>query len=137
MKHLLLIFLVIPALAFAQIPKHAKIILVKDVSFLEVCSALLDNGYTIQTKDNDLQTARTEEKQYPKYWNARYTINVRVKDSVAYFSGTFSAVNLFKNEPIEYLTNKKGEPHSKSLVTYPFLLLNDVALSLQKDVSYQ
>lgn len=115
MKIFLLSFFLIPILSQAQIPSKAKTIIVKNVSFLDVCNSLLDNGYLIEKKDNDLQTVRTEAKQYPKYWNAAYVINVRVKDSVVFFSGTFSATTLFKNEAIEYTTNKKGEPHTKAL----------------------
>ena len=65
--------------------------MVKGVSFKDVCNRLLDSGYSIQTKDNDLERVRTEPEQYPKYWNAIYVVNVRVKDSVAYISGTLTA----------------------------------------------
>ena len=125
--------------SFGQIPNHSKTIIVKGVSFLQVCNALLDSGYAIEKKDNELQTAATEAKQYPKLWNATYKINIRVKDSVAYLSGTFTGANggLFKGEPVEYLTNKKGQVQSKHLFTYPFLLINYFAKGFNKQIEYR
>lgn len=141
MKTILLILLCLcPWFIFAQtIPKDANIIVVKNVSFLEVCNTLLDSGYTIRKKDNELQTASTEDKEYPKLWNATYVINIRVKDSVLYISGTITAPpggGLFKNEPISNQTNKKGITQQKSLFGYAFLVLNNFALGFKKDVSY-
>ena len=97
-----------------EIPKNVNVILVKGVSFKDVCNRLLDSGYSMQTKDNYLQTVRTEPKQYPKYWNAIYVVNVRVKDSVAFISGTITAPpqgGLLNNEPIFYQQIRK-ENHS-------------------------
>ena len=37
-----------------EIPKNANVILVKGVSFKDVCNRLLDSGYSMQTKDNYL-----------------------------------------------------------------------------------
>ena len=39
-------------------------LIVKNVGFNQVCNALLDSGYTIDKKDNDLQTVKTELKSY-------------------------------------------------------------------------
>lgn len=108
---------------------------------MEVCNLLLDKGYTIDKKDNDLQTVKTEETQYPKLWNAKYRINVRVKDTVAYISGTFTGAGgeIFKDDPVEYITNRKGEPFSKHIATYPFLLIKEFAETLNKsrqEISY-
>ncbi len=85
----LFLFVYLPV--FSQ-QKGDKTIIVKGVSFMEVCTNLLDKGYSIDKKDTELQTVKTEETQYPKFWNAKYRINVRVKDSVAYISGTFEDV---------------------------------------------
>jgi|SRR5688572_33339120 len=121
------------------IPSKANTILVKGVSFTEICTALLDAGYSIEKKDSELQTVRTEPKKYPKYWNATYVVNIRVKDSTAYISGKFTGASggLFKDDPIYNHTNKKGETHEKSMFGYPFLLLNEFAQSFKKEVSYQ
>lgn len=134
----LFLFVYLPV--FSQ-QKGDKTIIVKGVSFMEVCTNLLDKGYSIDKKDTELQTVKTEEKQYPKFWNAKYRINVRVKDSVAYISGTFTVADgqLFKDDPIEFTTNKKGEPYSKHIATYPFLLIKEFAETLNKsgqEISY-
>jgi hypothetical protein len=138
-KIMISLFLLVSTSLVAQIPPKSKIIIVKGVSFIQVCSQLLDSGYTIEKKDNDLLTVRTEEKQYPKYWNAKYRINIRVKDSIAYISGTFTGADggLFKDEPVYYHTNAKGKPYPKSLIGYPFLLINDFALSFDKPIEYK
>ena len=106
-----------------------------------MCNALLDSGYVIDKKDNDLQTVRTEVKDYPKYWNASYIINIRVKDSTAYITGTFTAPGreggLFKDEPIVNIVNKKGEPVKKSLSGHAFSLLSEFAFSFKKEIDFQ
>ncbi len=122
-----------------EIPKKANTIIVHGVTFSEVCNALLDSGYNIDKKDNDLQTVRTEAKQYPKYWNATYIIDIRVKDSIAYISGKLTAPpqgGLFNNEPIFYQTKKDGVPYPKSLFTVAFIWMNNIALSFNKPVEY-
>jgi len=129
-----------PFFLFSQtIPKEANIIIVKPVGFTELCNALLDSGYTIDKKDNELQTARTEPRHYPKLWNATYIVNIRVKDSIAYISGTVTAPpegGLFKNEPLFYQTKGNGKIAPKSLFTVPFMLLNNLALAFNREVSY-
>lgn len=140
MKLLLILFALLPFIINAQnIPKDANVIIVKKVGFLEVCNALLDSGYTISKKDNELQTVSTESKLYPKLYNATYKINIRVKDSTAYISGTVTAPpggGLYVNEPLFNHTNRKGVTFPKSMFGYPFLLLNNFAQSFKKEISY-
>src|SRR5687767_1194682 len=117
-----LILTFLSQLSYSQtILPNANTIVIKNVSFTEVCMRLLDSGYVIDKKDNDMQTVRTESKVYPRYWNAAYKISVRVKDSTAYLTGTYiapydqwltKAANktdpLFNNDPVYNLTNNKG-----------------------------
>jgi hypothetical protein len=122
-----------------NILKDANVITVKGVSFNEVCNALLDSGYVIDKKDSELQTVRTEKKKFPKYWKAIYTVNIRVKDSIAYISGLLTSPpegGLFVDQPISNHTNSKGKTFPKSMYGYPFLLLNDFALGFKKEVGY-
>jgi hypothetical protein len=140
----LLLLLLLPFFSIAQdefvIPNKSKTIIVKGVSFLDVCNRLLDSGYSISKKDNELQTAITEMRQYPKHWNAQYSINIRVVDSIAFISGTFTAPPtnpMFKNEPIEHQTDKKGNAKSKHIMGYPFLIMNQFARSFGKEISYK
>lgn len=149
MKVLIIIFF-LPFAAAGQVLPNANTIIVKGVGFGQVCNALLDSGYVIDKKDNDLQTVRTESKEYPKMYNAAYKISVRVKDSVAYITGTFIAPYdqfltpaagksdpLFNNDPVYYHCNKKGKPYPKSLAGYPFLLINNWAKCFGKELEYQ
>jgi hypothetical protein len=142
MKRLVILLLawilVLPALGQA-IPPKVNTIIVTGVTFSEVCNALLDARYAIDRKDSDLQTIRTEAKAYPKYWNATYIINVRVKDSTAYITGTATVADgqLFKDEPIYNQTDRKGATQPKSMFGYAFLLLNEFAQSFKREVSYQ
>ncbi len=140
MKYIFILLLIFPFFCGAQnIPSSVNTILVKDLKFIDVCNALLDSGYTIEKKDNDLQTVETALRPYPKYWNATYIIHVRVKDSTTYFSVTYTAPpggGLFKNETAINLTNKKGVTLKKSMDGFIFLLLNDFALSFKNGTSY-
>lgn len=142
MKFLLLLLL--PVISTAQVPRNAKTIIVKNVSFAEVCSQLLDKGYIIEKKDDHLQTVRTEQRRYTIGWNAAYKMDIRVKDSVAYITGTFSSPHdrsnnenpLYNNDPIYNHTSKSGKPHSKSLPGYAFAMMNEFALSFHKPIEY-
>jgi hypothetical protein len=130
----------------AQPPK-AKTIIIKGTTFTEVCSKLLDNGYSIEKKDEQLQTARTEHKMFPKH-NAAYRIDIRVKDSTAFITGTFTAPYdqfltpaarkvdpLWNNDPAYYQSNKKGKP--TTLPGIAFDKIKEFALSVGKEVEYQ
>lgn len=140
MKQIFLLLFFIPLLCGAQnAMPGANVILIKGVNFLSVCNALLDSGYVIAQKDNDLMTARTEDRKYPRGWNAVYHIEIRIKDSVAYVSGKFTAPpggGLFKDEPISNVTNKRGEPKRNSLAGIPFELMNTFAQGLGRSISY-
>jgi hypothetical protein len=140
-----LFFLLLPVICTAQIPGNAKVIVVKNVTFPEACSQLLDKGYSIEKKDDQLQTVRTEAKVYPKYWNAAYKIDIRMKDSAAYITATYTSPyentsdndrRFWKNESVYYHTNKNGKPFPKSLPGYAFGLVNEFALSFGKSVEY-
>jgi hypothetical protein len=129
----LILLLILPAFTFAQ-PKNAKTIIVKHATFLQVCGAILDNGYTIDKKDNDLQTVRTEYREYDKLWNMTYCINVRVKDSTAYITGMLGGS--LSGEPI-FNQTKNGETAPKSLFGYGFLKMKAFAESLKGEISYE
>jgi len=111
--------------------------MLRPVSFNQVANALLDAGYLIDKKDNDLQTLKTEAKQFPKYWDAKYVINIRVKDSVAYITGRIHAATIFTDDPSYYQTNNKGALFEKGLFGYPFSLMIDFAKSLGGTIEYK
>jgi hypothetical protein len=66
-------FIIALPLLGQSIPTKANTIVVKGVTFKEVCNALLDANYSIDKKDSELQAVRTEPKIFPKYWNAKIT----------------------------------------------------------------
>jgi hypothetical protein len=125
--------------SFAQV-KGDNTIKVDGVEFLQVCNALLDAGYVIEKKDNELQTAKTELKIYPKYWNAYYSIVIRIKDSsaliTAFVTGPGKTGGLFNDDQVEYIVTKKGKPQDKSLYGFAFSIIKEFALSFKKPVEY-
>lgn len=140
MKRMLLLLLLLPLLGISQeIPPNANTIIVKGITFKQACMSLLDSGYVIDKKDNDLETVSTKPRQYPKLWNAEYLINIRFKDSVAYFTGSFSAPpggGLFFNEPVYNHCKKNGQPYPKSMIRYPFILITNFAKCFEKPIEY-
>lgn len=147
MKLLLFLFL-FPIGLKAQPVAKAKTIAVTGISFNEICTALLDSGYAIEKRDNELQTIRTEDKVYKRYFNAAYKINVRIKDSIAYFSATFTcpfdqwlsgknAAPLFLNEPAQCVLTRNGEIREKSMTGYAFSEMNRFAISFGRPARYE
>lgn len=137
-------------LTYAQPPK-VKTIIVKNIGYADALNALLDKGYTIESRDAEMHTASTTPIKYPRYWNGAYKIHVRVKDSTAYFTGTFQcpydmafaslllkqSVNEAKWQPTFNRCDKKGRQQPKSMEGYPFVLMNDFVVSLGKEVNYE
>lgn len=153
MKKLLFLFFPISVLA-QEIPPKAKVIVIKNMGYQQVLDALLTKGYEIESRDAELKTVRTGAIVYPRYWNGAYKINVRVKDSVAYFSGIYLCpyetqltsllVGVKLNEAkwdnnhfIYNRTNKKGQPQVKSMEGYPFWLMNDFVKTLSTEIEYR
>lgn len=129
---LIIVILLLPLLAISQ-NKGDNTIVVKGVGFMQVCSALIDAGYIIDKKDNDLQTVKTELKsgQDKNKW-MKLLLNIRVKDSAAIITGQW--YNTLGDDPIETNTykieNTSGNPKScfKEMKTF--------ALSFKKPVEY-
>lgn len=139
MNHVI-ILLLLPSFSLAQpIPRNANTIVVRGISFAEACGRLLELGYSIESKDNDLMTARTERRLFPDKYNAEYAINIRVADTALYISGTLNAPPggaLFKNEPIVAVLNRKGELSYRDLWGYAFSLMQNYALTFDKKIDY-
>jgi len=85
----LLIIFPISQQSHAQV-KGDKTIRVQDVGFTQVCNALLDAGFIIDKKDDDLQTVKTEFKDGTgnNKW-MKLLLTVRLKDSVAIITGSW------------------------------------------------
>lgn len=114
MKLIIAIALMLPLFASSQIPKGARQVLVKGVTFREVADSLLDNGYQFDKIDSNFLTIKTQARN-------GFVMFARVKDSVCVLTGEynenplsndggidgqfFKAVNLFAasfKKPIEY-----------------------------------
>jgi hypothetical protein len=134
-----------------QIPHKAKTIIVKEVTFSEVLNKLLDEGYQIESKDNDLGLVTTAPTAYKKHFNAAYKIIVRMKGSAAHFSGvyaspwetTFSSLLVGQtvqkgnfDSPAMFITDRKGRPAAKTMPCYPFLIIEELAKSFGKEIEY-
>lgn len=130
----LFIGLLLAFYADGQIPLKTNAIVVKEVSFAEACSKILDKGYEIEKKDNDLMTAKTVSREYVRFWNAEYTISIRVKDSTLHIIGAVTAPpktgGLFDNRRLE---QDRG---AKNLFTVGFSYLDEYARTFGKPIEY-
>lgn len=146
LKKLVVFLLTFLVITFPHNPASAQqkkdnTIRVKGVDFLQVCNVLLDAGYVIEKKDNDLQTVKTEfrpGKDKNRYMNL--CLIIRVKDSVAIITGQWYNT-LFDGARIA------GQEQTLSNSTYKientsgnpkacFKEMNEFASRLGKDLLY-
>jgi hypothetical protein len=140
MKLIYLAALLLPFYVKAQnIQCGATTIAVPGLSFKQVCVSLLESGYIIDKKDNDLETVSTQSRHYPKRYSATYIIHARIKDSTAYFTVTFTAPtdgSIVKNEPSIFKYTKKGKPID-NIFTYPFAIVGYFVKGFRRPVEYK
>jgi len=84
MKTIILLF--IPFLSFAQ-PNNTSTILVKDISFDQVASTLLDVGFSPAIVQKDLGYITTDWKPFCSDCAPEFMLTIRIKDSIAYIKG--------------------------------------------------
>ncbi len=140
----ILFFLIIPITTFSQeiIPKKSNTIEVSGVTFKEVANTLLDFGYSFDKIDSNYQTIKTDFKEGTGKNNwMKLRIIVRVKDSIASFSGDFyntifmgSTLGGVRQSTIdnsvEKIAYKSVNPKNC------FLEINEVAISFKRKVTY-
>lgn len=130
----IIVLLLLPVFSLAQIPVKSNTIKVTGVGFLQACTKLLDMGYLIDKKDNDLMTAQTTYKQYINSYNAEHKIFIRVVDSVLTVTGLCRAPSgnggLLNDERLWWAKAKK------SLASVGFSYLDQYALSFGRPVEY-
>lgn len=118
-----------------SIPNKANLVIIKGVSFDQLCNTLLDSGYAIASKQNDIQQVTTEMRQYQKA-NAAYKIVARVKDSVVYMRAYFTAPYSFSDAPLwkdqraVAVVSGKGKMKTETFSGYPFYRMLNIARSL-------
>lgn len=153
MKYTIIIpFLLINLWCFSQ-TNGDNVILVKNVSFTQLCNSLLDSGYVISKKDVDLQTLSTEMRKYKKSFNAGYVVHARVKDGdlqlrVNFFGPlrNFTTELLNPRNPIDsymfdnlrgyYALDKKGRFVANNIYTVPFKYIMDFARGFNQEIQY-
>lgn len=110
-----------------NIPDKSNIVKVYPVTFISICNALLDAGYDIEAKDNDLQTVTTK----PGYYNDKLII--RVKDSTA-------IIKTFVHTSYAVLRScyevKKNGGRKKNTFVYSYLKAVEVARLTGKPYSF-
>ena len=72
-------------------------------------------------------------------FTAFYTVNVRIKDSIAYISGKVTAPEnglVYKDATVFCVLTKDGKIKERDIMGYAFLKLNELAESLGGEVKY-
>lgn len=114
-----------------HIPDGANTITVKNVSFLEVCNAVLDAGLVIDRKDNDLQTFNT---RYNKLDPSEPVVFGRVSNGTLILRSEF-CTGAFGCMPSLYKEKRNGNP-VKDGRTYGFMIAYKIASNLKKDITF-
>ena len=136
MKYLFAMLLISPIFCFSQtdlkvleidtsrhIIDEANIIYVHNSDFKKVCNAVLDAGFTIDKKDNELQTIETKEPK-DNVWIP--ILFIRIKDSITIIKPKYYTHigNMWGDGT--YKQNKKGKPRQNAIV-HAFLQAYKVA----------
>jgi hypothetical protein len=136
MKLVFFIFVLLPSIVFSQtdlniftkdtsrhIINGANVVYVKNTDFNKVCNALLDAGFTIDKKDNDLKTADTKEPKND-FWIP--VLSVRIKDSLTIIRPKIYDYIFNMLRDGVYTQNNNGNPKSNAYV-HAFLQAYKVA----------
>jgi hypothetical protein len=141
------IFLLLPFYLKAQEPpKGSNAIIAKGVSFKQIKDSLLDQGFFIDQQNEEDGTIITKPKGVCECKNVDYNqliISIRVKDSVAKFSGTWNLNFNYHSTGGSLFSNDRTEFHrleyAKSSLNVQhkiFLRMDAFVRKLTADVSY-
>ncbi len=106
-----------------HIIKGANIIYVKNSDFKKVCTSLLDAGFIIDKKDNELETVQTME---PKNDCWVPVLSVRIKDGITSIRPKIFLSTIDTGMDGAYYENGSGKPRSNAIV-HAFLQAYKVA----------
>jgi hypothetical protein len=119
--------------SYSQVPKKANTIVVNNVSLKEAMDTLLNHNFFFDKVDSNNQTLTTQPK---KIKGLTYVFNIRVQDSIAYFSGRVNDNIKFMDIEPSYSeitnTGMKG-----SLIRDAFNYLDKLAHYFNKPVEYK
>src|SRR5690349_15420436 len=134
---LLLLFILSSLTIFSQAPKGANVIVVKNIGYEELLNALLDKGYFIAKKDNELKIASTERRQLSNIDpSSNFLIRVRVKDSTAYIYGEVNIVYSSAGFNDEKYVAVENDGMKFSQKQQAFTKIDEFARGLQKEITY-
>lgn len=118
-----------------HIPEKSKIIYVKNASFKNACQALLNAGFVIDKKDNDLEFVETAHPAINESSTAwKPIITLRIKDSVTIIKTKFF-LSTIKDYMDGVYNGKKGKPQ-KNAIVYAFMMAYKVAKEIGGEISY-
>ena len=149
MKRILIVLACLPLFSTAQlkedfwqpdtsrhIPENAKVIYINNSDFKSACNAILDQGFTIDKKDNELQFAETIHpglnEALPEW---KPIITLRIKDG-----RTILRAKIFSSVYKDYIeafnrSNKNGKPQKNAYV-YAFMMCYKIAKSLGNEITF-
>ena len=147
MKKLLFCLFFAPFFSFAQdIPKFSNTIIAKNICFQVIKDSLLDKGFFIDQQNEQDGTIITKPKGVCDCKNIDFhqlIIYVRVKDSIAKFTGAFNINYNFNAQRGGLISNDRTEFHKleywKSSISVPhalFLKLDKIVRSISTDIAY-
>jgi len=129
--------LVFSTQAIAQ-TRGDNIIIAKNVSFKTACEVLMNEGFVIDKKDNDLLTVKTEPKMTKGVWLTTIIVYVRIVDSSARINTTFTLENtILKDEPLGYPATKKGRFQSSTATGQAWTVVHGLASKMSSDLIYE
>lgn len=139
-----LLLILLPYILHGQAPpKRCSLIRVKNVTFKEAVTSLLDAGYFIEKIDSNFLTIRTEPQDYSKTKGGMISIDIRIKDSTAFITGHCGLTrgdfdskggNLMT---VRYYYEIENRGMKGSIMKESFDKLNEFALSFKKEIVYE
>lgn len=97
-----------------HIPKGANVIYVQNNDFKKVCTALLDAGFTIDKKDEELLTVETKQSKTDDVWVP--ILSIRIKEGVTIIRPKIFSKQLNFLMDGQYDQTSKGKPRSNAIV---------------------
>jgi len=96
-----------------HIPNGSNTILVQNSDFLKACNALIDAGFTIDKKDNELKIVQTKEPDRDVWYPF---LTVRVKNGITIIKAKTYYKPWDMWTDCKYFQNKKGKPSQNANV---------------------
>jgi hypothetical protein len=132
---LLIVLILFSKQSFAQ-KRGDNVIIVKNVSYETACKTLLNEGFIIDKRDAELQTVKTEPKSTKGFWLFVIVVNIRIVDSSARITTTFTMGDFLINEPLGYPATKGGKYQGKSASAQGWEVVDGLARKMGSEIEY-